>query len=506
MHQGKPFEIYAFTDPSNPLLKLPQSAQQQYLVTYLSAAGAVSILVEPNYFDRDYLDEFAAFYSKSAKGYLNICSRLHFFKSEFTKNLLDDSLGRLENSHLQNDYLGFIVLRPLSSAPFGRTVLSWYANHDQNSTRITPALREYTSNVVGISLKTLGIPWQQQDTGVSACATIALWSMFHSAAFDANHSIPTTVEITQNALEASAGSRAFPSRGLTYPQICEAIFAQRLSPKILGFDTGFPVKLLASLCAANIRSGYPVLLIGRYVHEPAEVGHAICCIGFREREQEDSAPGSCITMDDQTDIFYIHDDNIGPNVRCRLVEKDGFAVLRTEPPDYIPIDQRRPQPAFEFMPDSMIIAVHEEIRMDALSLVRVAEQVANYLTNQLNRAYQSAGEEQVAISFMAQFLDVRKFFSSHLPLAVNENPVLLSQIRLDLGQNAPPLCLHIGLVSIGKASRNPARYIDIIYDTTDSAMKCQAIAHVVYSEGLKRLLDQCNPEVLKELGYQVIAY
>src|SRR5690606_22501303 len=102
-------------------------------------------------------------------------------------------------------YLGFVVIRPLDVAPFGRTVLAWYENREAHSIRITPALRKYTCNVLGVRLNVDGIPWQQQDRGVSACATIALWSMFHSSAFDANHSVPTTVEITKNAHNGSAG-------------------------------------------------------------------------------------------------------------------------------------------------------------------------------------------------------------------------------------------------------------------------------------------------------------
>jgi len=181
MHKGRPLLIIPFTSSDNPLQTLPESSQLKYLKAYLRGAGVRCVVVEQNYFDRDYLDEFAAFYSKSARGYPNICQRLHFFKIDLEKAELYQAMGQTgQEEVLQDGYLGFMVRRPLDTAPFGRTVLSWYENRDERSERITPVLRDYTCNVLGIRLKVKGIPWQQQDRGVSACARIALWSMFHS--------------------------------------------------------------------------------------------------------------------------------------------------------------------------------------------------------------------------------------------------------------------------------------------------------------------------------------
>ena len=38
-----------------------------------------SVVVEPKYVDKDYLDEFSAYYSKTFKVYPHRCLRLHFF-------------------------------------------------------------------------------------------------------------------------------------------------------------------------------------------------------------------------------------------------------------------------------------------------------------------------------------------------------------------------------------------------------------------------------------------
>ena len=66
MRKPEPFLLAAFDSGEDPLSKLQELSQGQYLRWYLADLGATSVLVEPAYFDRDYLSEFAAFYCTSA--------------------------------------------------------------------------------------------------------------------------------------------------------------------------------------------------------------------------------------------------------------------------------------------------------------------------------------------------------------------------------------------------------------------------------------------------------
>lgn len=519
MHCGHPLVVVPFDSPENPLNTIVNSHQKQYLMSYLIGANVCSVLVEDNYFDRDYLDEFSAFYSKSARGYSNICKRLHFFSREISFRRVDAALSGYSQScqYLQDGYLGFVVLRPIQSTPLGRTVLAWYANRDVHSMRVTPPLRDYTCNILGIRLKVKGIPWQQQDRGVSACATVALWSMFHSSAFDAHHSIPTTVEITKNALNGASGVREFPSIGLSLAQMREAIFAQHLTPKLISADrmgsantTGFLPSTIASLCAANIRSGYPVIVVGEYTHMSLGQPHAICCIGFREKEQAVKESGSCTSMDDETEVFYIHDDNIGPNVRCRLVEEHGLGVFVTEPPNYVSESQVQPPEPFKLRPTILLIAVHDEIRMGAQALVSKGASMASDLSRLLNGIYEDNELPLPALSYSTQFLDVRKFYSEYLPAYFGSRSSLLGRVRKSIGRDARPLCLHIGLITIGFSDEYATRIMDIIYDTTDSILGQAVIAHIVYEENFKVILDVLKdsfPEdFASNFGVQIIGY
>jgi len=243
MHGARPLLIHAFGS-SDPLALLSQCQQIQYLRGYLADLGAISVLEEQNYFDRDYLSEFSSFYSISTSGYPNVCRRLHFFSGpELLRTELEDAVSGSEqaSSKLQSRYLGFIVLRPIPHAPLGRTVLKWYTDLTPKTPRVVDPSRTYWCNVAGLKLKVIGLAWQQQDTGVGACATIGVWTMMHSSAFDDSHAIPTTAEITRSAHErASLGGRMFPSSGLTLYQIAEAIKALNLSPVIVEGNLSIP--------------------------------------------------------------------------------------------------------------------------------------------------------------------------------------------------------------------------------------------------------------------------
>lgn len=204
-----------FSSVAEPLAGIKASAQARYLRIYLADLGCTAAVVEPVYFDRDYLSEFQAFYSVSTRSYGNRCRRAHYFSGpSVDRAMLHGALAGDEDAsrQLQSHYLGFVVLRPIPTAPIGRTVLRWYPDLTPATPRVTTPSREYHAHVAGLRLTVRGLAWQQQDQGVGACATIALWSMLHSSAFDDYHAIPSTADITRFAhLTASLGARVFPS-------------------------------------------------------------------------------------------------------------------------------------------------------------------------------------------------------------------------------------------------------------------------------------------------------
>ena len=95
--------------------------QVEYLRCYLTDLGAKTVVEEPQYFDRDYLAEFSAFYATSSKGYSNVCRRLHLFaieEREVRRRVYEALAGdSVSLAMLNAAYLGFSVIRPLEMAP-----------------------------------------------------------------------------------------------------------------------------------------------------------------------------------------------------------------------------------------------------------------------------------------------------------------------------------------------------------------------------------------------------
>ncbi len=86
---AEPLQLVDFDSDDDPLSELRESSQGQYLRWYLADLDAKTVLVEPAYFDRDYLSEFAAFYCTSAAGYANVCRRLHYFSEVVDRPALE---------------------------------------------------------------------------------------------------------------------------------------------------------------------------------------------------------------------------------------------------------------------------------------------------------------------------------------------------------------------------------------------------------------------------------
>src|SRR5579859_2679587 len=290
-----------------------------YIYDYIKDLGAKTIIEEQNYFDRDFLAEFSTFYSLGASGYPNVCRRLHFFSKDITRKQFEAACGikderkrkedspKTERDLLRDSYLGFSVIRPIPQAPFGRTVLAWYNETLADRPRQTAPCRPYCVHLAGIKLTVTGLAWQQQDAAISACASVGVWTLLHSAAYNDTHSIPTTAEVTRAAhRNIAVGSREFPSGGLNFQQMCESVKVLGLSPFVIegnvpdkkGTNPGFKKEKFCSSVSALVRSGYPCLMMGR-VHRPdGKTGlHVAVIVGYRPPEPAKRRAGETCFVD-----------------------------------------------------------------------------------------------------------------------------------------------------------------------------------------------------------------
>jgi hypothetical protein len=472
--------------------------------------GARTVIEEPHYFDRDYLAEFKSFYSQSTYGYPNTCRRLHVFKSKFVDRrtfLLAARNNSNAISFLNRKYLGFIVVRPIHHAPLGRTVLRWYPDDDDANPRRTEPSRQYVANLAGLQLEVRGLAWQQQDQGVAACATVATWTVLQSSAFDDFHHIPTTADITLNATNReSSGRRPFPAKeGLTPEQLCEAIKANKLAPLVIAGDFHscpftwseeqsfcFTRQRFSSICGAYIRSGYPLLLYGRFVEEyknPEDETcyrtspdfHTMCVVGFREKSPANLVSDEYQMSDGEVEAIYLHDDNLGPSVRFKISDEAGAAVIKPEAPKRS--GRREIHSNYErFLPSLIVAAVHEDLSISPSDLMVLGERIATVFQ------FTIKGMELPAVFFGARFIKLPQFLRKDLADYIKD-PEALAEVRVGLQEKAPPLSLHVGLLRFAIGS---TPIVDVICDTTNPNIR--VFAHIVYSEFARSMVKKLTEQ------------
>jgi len=293
------------------LLKEPKTT---YVGDYLKAVGAESIVVEHQYIDGDYLDDYSQYYAKCFQDYSRKCKRLHFFSAALSRQEFDDavkgSLDHAQCNRIRDAYLGFVVARPLPNAVIGRTALKTYP--PDSGRRHYTATRRYQVSLFGLDLQVNSLAFQEQDNVLAACATVALWCSFHKTADLFGTPIPTPAQITNSANEFVRNSRPLPSHGLNIQQICNAIRAIGLDPEVVSVNASLP---LVSLIYGHLRLGLPVILVadieGVGHHAIALNGYSINPASVMSCEvdpKSQSIPMTGLRINE----FYGHDDQIGP--------------------------------------------------------------------------------------------------------------------------------------------------------------------------------------------------
>lgn len=350
-----------------------------YFEEYFQALEAATIVVERAYTDRDYLEDYAAYYDRCFQEYPRRTQRLHFFSAPFDAAQFELTLGDpnagVGEQGLRETYLGFVVVKPLPQTIVGRTCLKTYSS--DNGRRHFPSLRIYPVNLFGIELEVESLAYQEQDTVVAACATSALWSCFQGTGKLFQHMIPPPVEITgwagshmpENLLAAS--SRAFPNNGLTATQMAHAVRRVGLEPLVLGTNTRYG---LNGAVYAYLRGKIPSILAAELVKDAESPqssimgGHAIALTGFSLGDEHVTGYGESgfLLRAARIDKIYGHDDQVGPfarmvweKIEIPVPSEELVGSSSHEAPDVEQVDQPGPKfDSFEFLRTSWAGSVH----------------------------------------------------------------------------------------------------------------------------------------------------
>ncbi|GAB5524631.1 MAG: hypothetical protein Roseis2KO_25030 [Roseivirga sp.] len=329
----------------------------RYLLSYLGTSGlaAGTIVIESPYVSKSYLNDYASYYALCFEPYNKHTKRIHFFQSEFSKRtfsaaILNPDGGASKKVFGELNYLGLVVAKPLPEAIIGPTLLRTFQNVQG---------RQYTTrpskiNLFGKKIKFESLVFQEQDTVVSACATMATWVALHKAS-----RLFETISPTPNQITSSAGNlfwtsgRSFPNHGLDYHQIGNVLKSVGLVAELRNkdpqpFNSMFSFR--AFLYAYN-RIGIPVL-IG--IKQPLGL-HLVAMTGFHIDENATFLPTEGTKLRaHRMEKIYVHDDQIGPFARTKI------HALNDDGTDYELVTDLPPRDGNEYLEllTSEVISTH----------------------------------------------------------------------------------------------------------------------------------------------------
>lgn len=337
--------------------------QINYIFNYLHDLQAKSALLEFNYIDKDYLEDYSRYYVKRFNNDGHACTRLHFFTEEITHKDLDFVLEGKDNSKLveiQNSYLGFIVVKPLPKTFIGKTCLKPYPSKDTESKKVLK--RIYEVDLFGIGLSVESIAFQEQDKVVSACATTSIWSALHAITWKSVRDIPALSQITSNAINFIEGSsNGFPTKNLTNKQIMRALDVEKLRHHS-EFIKDSDKKAFIDTIVCNIKSNLP-LILGIEVYSINSDGfaklldgHAVTVLGYRAKDEDEF-------------VLYLHDDRLGPYARATFVDRKYLEERGVASAEWgLTLQEKDEQGKFKepheiLIPDSLIVPSPQKVRL-----------------------------------------------------------------------------------------------------------------------------------------------
>lgn len=374
-------------------------AQINYIDQYLKnkSTFAETLVIEYEYIDRHYLEDYSEYYARCFPSHPRTCARAHFFSHKFEEEDLLNAL-RSENSEftkqLQENYIGFAVLRPIPKTCIAKLCLKAYTNENDVDSDYKIITKRVDTNLFGIKLSVESAPFLEQDKVVSACATSAIWTFLSASKDRPSDANPSPSAITKSAFDQNTdGVRTFPNTGLSAVQVCRSLKYFDFEPTLFYKNNekgGAKVFLdeLKEYVFSHISAGVPVILGGDVFDcttdgvEPRHLGkHLVCVLGFKATPKSSDKKIYAHSIDK----LYVHDDRYGPYVRLESLarirrEKDDSEGFRSWLRSIIRIIRKKqdaPKDGFQlaiindrnlikreiFVPDVAIVGLYHKIRI-----------------------------------------------------------------------------------------------------------------------------------------------
>jgi hypothetical protein len=312
------------------------------IMEQLRSAGSRSVILEEDYLDRDFSEEFKAFYSTLFRRYRRHTERLHFFKTDVAPllaatNTASDIARGLEEISERLEYLGFIVLRPVPGARIGRAVLNILSS--PADVHVTLQVRAaYEVHLFGATLTVTGAPFTQQHSRITACAQASLWIAGRHLCTRHHGPWLSTVKIAEAASTPTdvmlAQSLPAGTGGLSITNMVRAMRTMETQPLVFNAERESDGKLRwaeylkpQAIISRYVESGLPVIVgLDGFENSPDEMprdGHAVVVVGtsFRARPNltfADEHPH----VSEYNPYFLVHDDQRGINLKMPVVDEN----------------------------------------------------------------------------------------------------------------------------------------------------------------------------------------
>ena len=274
-------------------------------IRHLRVLDVKCYVLEDPYIDRDYSADYAQFYALTFHAHERHCKRVHFFSQEISpllqRPLTTDRLNGL-GGLAKDTYCGFCVVRPLSGAPIGRTVLLARLGNGFNMEAAVTCRADIGAHLLGTRLQVTGTSFLQQDSRVGACAQVAIWAGMRHMHARHNYNWVSVADITRFAgLPSVTEAVSLPNASdrLSSDAMVRAIAQAGYQPLCL------PRLDIGQAILPYVESGIPVILgldIG------GTVGHAVTVVG-RVFARQDNPTTSAF---DYVPAYIVHDDQSGP--------------------------------------------------------------------------------------------------------------------------------------------------------------------------------------------------
>jgi hypothetical protein len=429
--------------------------QFEYVSDYVKRMNCGTVVVESHYVDRDYMEEHSVFYSRALAGVPNYCQRVHFFTAQpqAVRRSLTRLLGMLRTpdyeracrSFSEETYLGFTVIRPLHGSPVGRTVL-----RAPDVTGRIATTHRYPVHLLGTTLKVEGLAFQQQDIGVSACATTALWTSLQNAATFEDIAPVAPAQITALASRfALPFGRSMPSEGLSAAQMSQAIQGVGLSPNLLRVaDSDHARRLLLAMALSGFA---PVLLLKA---PEVEDYHAVVLSGVDVRTtgpfEVPTAQGAIVEASSLVTGFSINDDRIGPYVPATIDASRTDGTITIQPPTTYG------ELRLQWKLTHILVALHTKIRFSFGGLQTAMTRIIRRVTDILPKIPLRSDEPAI---FVEAWIE-----RGHTYITQLIADAATGSLPLDL-LSAFPLPRYVAIVRMGGKLIGT---IDVLFDTTST--------------------------------------